>query len=145
MINIRPSREQRLFGGVAVVLFLLVAAINNDHARVLERNKVPQWLRHSDPLGAGRDQLLDYTQLPHAENPSNSDLYTTITNTTAETMIPGGAHAPGFTVFDRLYLRAGTFYVVTADPSSWPPRRYLIAKPLKKETGQDLEPTDEVS
>ena len=145
MIYIR--REQRLFGVVAVIVFLLVAAINSDHARVSVRNEVPQWLKHSDPLGAGRDQLHkdDYTQLPHAENPSNYDLYTTITNTTAETTIPGGAHAPGFTVFDRLYLRAGTLYVVTADPSSWPPRRYLISKPLEKGTGQDLEPTDEVS
>ena len=121
------------------MIFLLVAAINNDHAQVSVRNKVPQWLKHSE---LHED---DYTQLPHAENPSNHDLYATTTNTTAETMIPGGAHAPDFTVFDRLYLRAGTFYVVTADQSSWPPKRYLIAKPSEKGTGQDLEPTDEVS
>ena len=145
MIYIR--REHQLFGVVAVVIFLLIAAVNNDYTRVSVRNKVPEWLKHSDPLGAGRDQIHedDHTKLPHTENPSDYDLYTTITNTTAETTIPGGAHAPGFTVFDRLYLRAGTFYVVTADPSSWPPRRYLIAKPFEKGTGQDLEPTDEVS
>jgi len=144
MIHIR--RDQRLFVAVVVVVFLLIAAINNDHVRVSVQSKVPQWRKHSNSTDAGRYQLHeDYIPRPHADLPSYHHFDTTIANTTAETVIPGGAHAPGFTVFDRLYLRAGTFYVVTADPSSWPPRRFLIAKPFEIGTGQDLEPTDEVS
>lgn len=146
MIYIR--RDQRLLVVVAVVVFLLlIAAINNDHVRVSVKTKVPQWLKHSDSPDAELYQPHeeDYIPLPHANSPSNHHFDTTIANTTAETVIPRGAHAPGFTVFDQLYLRAGIFYVVTADPSSWPPRRLLVAKPVEMGGGHDSEPTDEVS
>ena len=145
MIYIR--RDQRLFVVVAVVVFLLlIAASSNDHVPVSVQSKVPkvpQWLKHSNPPDTGRYQPHDIPLL-HAKPPSNHH-FGTIASTTAETVIPGGAHAPGFTIFDRLYLRAGIFYVVTANPSSWPPRRYLIAKPLEVGAGHQLEPTDEVS
>ncbi|EDR06835.1 uncharacterized protein LACBIDRAFT_299738 [Laccaria bicolor S238N-H82] len=144
MIYIR--RDQRLFVVVAVVVFLLfIAALNNDHVRVSVQNKVPQWLKQSDPAYAGQYQPHeeDYIPRPHADSSPPNHHFDTIANTTAETVIPGGAHAPGFTVFDRLYLRAGIFYVVTADPSSWPPRRYLLAKPFEMGAGKELEPTDE--
>ena len=148
MIHIR--RDQRLFVVVAVVVFLLlIAAISNDNVRVSVQSKVPkvpQWLKHSDRPYAGQYQPQedDYIPLLHANPPPNHH-FDTIANTTAETVIPGGAHAPGFTVFDRLYVRAGIFYVVTADPSAWPPRRYLIAKPVEMGAGHESEPTDEVS
>ena len=148
MIHIR--RDQRLFVVIAVVVFLLlIAASSNDHVPVSVQSKVPkvpQWLKHSDRPYAGQYQPQedDYVPLLHANPPPNHH-FDTIANTTAETVIPGGAHAPGFTVFDRLYLRAGIFYVVTADPSSWPPRRYLIAKPVQMGAGHESEPTDEVS
>ncbi|KAF8997469.1 hypothetical protein BDQ17DRAFT_1283867 [Cyathus striatus] len=58
-----------------------------------------------------------------------------------ETTIPVGAHVHGFTVFDHLYVRNGTFYVVTSDVSSFPPRRNLIGRPV--EMDKDFEPTDE--
>ena len=149
MIYIRRDQRQKVV--VAVVVFLLlISASSNDHVRVSVQSKVPkvpQWLKHSDRPGAGKYQPHedDYIQRPHTDSPSNHHFDTTIANTTAETVIPGGAHAPGFTIFDRLYLRAGIFYVVTADPNSWPPRRYLIGKPLEMGPGHQLEPTDEVS
>jgi len=139
---------RRVFVVVAVAVFLLlIATINNDHVRVSVQSKVPQWLKHSNSTDAGQYQPHeeDYIPLPHAGSPPIDHFDTTIASTTAETVIPGGAHAPGFTVFDRLYLRAGTFYVVTADPSSWPPRRFLMAKPFEMGSGQASEPTDEVS
>ncbi|KAF8608097.1 hypothetical protein BDV93DRAFT_531287 [Ceratobasidium sp. AG-I] len=37
------------------------------------------------------------------------------------------AHAPGWTVFDRLYMLNGTVYVVVSDPSSTPERRMMTS------------------
>jgi len=37
------------------------------------------------------------------------------------------AHAPGWTVFDRLYMLNGTLYVVLSDPSSAPDRRMMTS------------------
>ncbi|KAG9083086.1 hypothetical protein FRC07_014020, partial [Ceratobasidium sp. 392] len=37
------------------------------------------------------------------------------------------AHAPGWTVFDRLYMLNGTVYVVLSDPSSAPARRMMTS------------------
>jgi hypothetical protein len=60
------------------------------------------------------------------------------------TTIPHGANTNGFTVFDNLYLRDGTFYVITSEPSSFPPRREMISKPMNMGPDADLEPTDQV-
>lgn len=61
------------------------------------------------------------------------------------TTIPDGAHSYGFTIFDNLYLRSGTFYVVTAaDPSEFPSRNALIAAPLEKGSNFDQEADDTV-
>ncbi|RDB18385.1 EGF domain-specific O-linked N-acetylglucosamine transferase [Hypsizygus marmoreus] len=65
------------------------------------------------------------------------------TSTTKETTIPGITSVPGFTLLDRLYLRNGTFYVVTSDISSFPPRRNMITRPVDIGRGQNMEPTDE--
>jgi hypothetical protein len=56
------------------------------------------------------------------------------------------AHAPGWTIFDRLYVREGTIYIVTDYPELVPPHNEITS------TGQmvgdggnnlpDLEPTD---
>ncbi|CAK5272741.1 unnamed protein product, partial [Mycena citricolor] len=45
------------------------------------------------------------------------------------TTIPSGAHAHGYTLFDHMYLRNGTFYVVTANRSAFPPIPQLLAPP----------------
>ncbi|KIK62619.1 hypothetical protein GYMLUDRAFT_164784 [Collybiopsis luxurians FD-317 M1] len=53
------------------------------------------------------------------------------------TKIPGGAHSHGFTIFDNLYLRNGTFYVVTTDRESFPTLDALIAAPFDLGSGFD--------
>lgn len=62
-----------------------------------------------------------------------------------ESAILGVTAIPGFTLFDRLYLRNGTFYVVSSDMTSLPPRRNILAPPVDVGKGHDMEPTDRVS
>ncbi|KAJ7258492.1 hypothetical protein C8J57DRAFT_1472258 [Mycena rebaudengoi] len=61
------------------------------------------------------------------------------------TTIPSGAHVPGFTLLDHLYLRNGTFYIITSDRASFPPRENLLSRPVEVVGGDwvDTEPTDE--
>ncbi|KAE9403554.1 hypothetical protein BT96DRAFT_878635 [Gymnopus androsaceus JB14] len=58
------------------------------------------------------------------------------------TRIPGGAHSYGYSIFDNLYLRNGTFYVVTADRSRFPSLDALLAVPLDRGVGFDLTAND---
>lgn len=64
-----------------------------------------------------------------------------------ETAIPSNdgrsAHSTGYTIFDDLYLRNGTFYVVTSNVSAFPNRLSLISRPLDMGK-EDLTPTDQV-
>ncbi|KAF8193270.1 hypothetical protein K438DRAFT_1829391 [Mycena galopus ATCC 62051] len=60
-----------------------------------------------------------------------------------ETTIPNGAHVHGFTVLDNIYLRNGTFYVVTDDRASFPPRDRLLSLPVQLVKDANTEPTDE--
>lgn len=62
-----------------------------------------------------------------------------------ESTILGVTTIPGFTLFDRLYLRNGTFYVVSSDTTSLPPRRNILAPPVDVGKGHNMEPTDRVS
>ncbi|TFK32748.1 hypothetical protein BDQ12DRAFT_771399 [Crucibulum laeve] len=66
-----------------------------------------------------------------------------LNDVSTETTIPSGAHVHGFTILDRVYLRNGTFYILTSDASRFPPRRNLISRPWKKVMGLNLDPTDE--
>jgi hypothetical protein len=45
------------------------------------------------------------------------------------------AHAPGWTIFDRLYALDGTLYVVTDDPASLPEKKFMISTALRIENG----------
>lgn len=52
--------------------------------------------------------------------------------------VPGTAvvaHAPGWTIFDRLYALNGTLYVVTDDPASLPDRKFIISTALRIANG----------
>ena len=62
-----------------------------------------------------------------------------------ETTLPAGAPAPGFTIFDRLYVWNGTIYAVTSDPTTFPQLRYILSQPKNQGEGQNLEPTSRVS
>lgn len=59
------------------------------------------------------------------------------------TTIPISEHAYGFTILDHLYLRGGTFYVMTSEPSSFPLAKHMLNQPLDLDLDQD--PTDKVS
>ncbi|KAF8886772.1 hypothetical protein BD779DRAFT_606449 [Infundibulicybe gibba] len=58
-----------------------------------------------------------------------------------ETTIPG-PRTHGFTIFDQLYLRGGVFYVVTSEPTNFPPRGHILSRPIDRTQGADTEPTD---
>ncbi|PPQ76079.1 hypothetical protein CVT26_004600 [Gymnopilus dilepis] len=59
----------------------------------------------------------------------------------AETTLPIGTPASGFTIFDRLYVRNGTLYVVASDSSSLPHLKFIISKPEDRGGGRNLDPT----
>jgi hypothetical protein len=101
------------------------------------------------------DASLALPLVPYASHNDNSStrvesaVYALASQTTPsgwrETTIPNGAHIHGFTVLDSIYLRNGTFYVVTANRTSFPPRDRLLSRPVELRAGADTEPTDEVS
>ncbi|RDB18390.1 hypothetical protein Hypma_000336 [Hypsizygus marmoreus] len=59
----------------------------------------------------------------------------------AETTMPAGTLVPGFALLDRLYLRNGTFFIVS-NSTAFPPRSDIISRPLDIGANHDLEPTD---
>ncbi|KAF8641810.1 hypothetical protein AX16_009791 [Volvariella volvacea WC 439] len=50
---------------------------------------------------------------------------------------------PGFTMYERMYLLNGTFYIVTSDERKFPPKQHILSKPLEVGHGLDLTPTDQ--
>ncbi|KAF5324356.1 hypothetical protein D9619_011337 [Psilocybe cf. subviscida] len=58
-----------------------------------------------------------------------------------ETTLPTTGHTPGFTIFDHLYLRNKTFYVVTSSPDAFPPLSHILSQPKDKRPGQNIDPT----
>jgi hypothetical protein len=67
------------------------------------------------------------------------------TSTHVETKILGSELVPGFSLLDRLYLRNGTFFIVTANRSMFPPERNIVAPGVDIGVGHSIEPTDKVS
>ncbi|KAF9256393.1 hypothetical protein L218DRAFT_881821, partial [Marasmius fiardii PR-910] len=59
-----------------------------------------------------------------------------------KTTIPSDAPTKGFTIFDELYLRDGTLYVVTDTPDSFPPLSDILSKPERRGSGASLAPTE---
>jgi hypothetical protein len=60
-----------------------------------------------------------------------------------ETTQPG-SNTHGFNLFDNLYLRNGTFYIVTSIPSSFMPRNHIVSRPIPRGEGVDIQATDQV-
>jgi len=60
-----------------------------------------------------------------------------------ETTQPG-SNTHGFNLFDNLYLRNGTFYIVTSTPSSFMPRNHIVSRPIPRGEGVDIQATDQV-
>ncbi|KAG7086793.1 hypothetical protein E1B28_002721 [Marasmius oreades] len=59
-----------------------------------------------------------------------------------QTTIPSDAHTHGFTVFEELYLRDGTLYIMTDNPDSFPPLSHILSQPGRRAAGVSLTPTD---
>ncbi|KAL0576132.1 hypothetical protein V5O48_005850 [Marasmius crinis-equi] len=57
------------------------------------------------------------------------------------TTIPHNAFTHGFTIFDELYLRDGTLYVVTPNRKSFPRLPDMLAKPIQRKPGVSVVPT----
>ena len=60
-----------------------------------------------------------------------------------ETTQPG-SNTHGFNLFDALYLRNGTFYIVTSTPSSFMPRNHIVSRPTPRGEGVGIQATDQV-
>ncbi|KAK7019144.1 hypothetical protein R3P38DRAFT_2981304 [Favolaschia claudopus] len=97
-----------------------------------------------------RNPALPPSNGQHMNQPQSTldlDLSVTETATTTwdwqRTTIPNDAHVHGFTVFDNIYLRNGTFYVVTEDAADLPPIERLLSRPLERKPGVDTTPTNE--
>lgn len=100
-------------------------------------------------FSALRDSIAGFGEF-HKANFHGADIVSTLeghhldsTLTSIETTLPGDT-ANGFTVFDRLYLRKGTFFIVTSNASDFPPLRDMIAPGMDIDAGHDLEPTPKV-
>jgi hypothetical protein len=76
--------------------------------------------------------------------PSKHQVLSASTSTQIETRILGSELVPGFSLLDRLYLRNGTFFIVTANRSTFPPKRNIIAPGVDIGVGHSSEPTDKV-
>jgi hypothetical protein len=84
---------------------------------------------------------------------ASSDTF--LASTEEETTIPStvsasdpsvrvSAHAYGYTIFDKLYLRNGTFFVVTRDVESMPARERILSKSEGVPGGMGVDATDQV-
>ncbi|KAF8996225.1 hypothetical protein BDQ17DRAFT_1392068 [Cyathus striatus] len=121
-----PTRSLLLVLIIAFLVVLFVDLDTESHRPRLRSIPLPYVSKFLDSSDPSREPIHPIRTLP---------------GVTTETTIPGGAHVHGFTVFDHLYVRNGTFYVVTSDVSSFPPRKNLIGRPV--ELDKDFEPTDE--
>lgn len=61
-----------------------------------------------------------------------------------ETILPPGTHASGFTIYERLYVWNGTFYVVTRDKNAHPDLKHVLSKGMDRGTTENIDPTDKV-
>ncbi|KAF9028019.1 hypothetical protein BDZ89DRAFT_1015275 [Hymenopellis radicata] len=87
-----------------------------------------------------RDLSPPITDLAEASSSATEFGSATLQNGFPETTIPGNAVVHGFTVLDNVYLRGGTFFIVTKNISAFPERRFIISRPA--ELGRGDEPTD---
>lgn len=121
-------RQPALVGTVVTGCLLLLLAAHSDHWRSISTRGLPSlrwntaqpdfcsnlggstsksWLdARTQPTGLGITSLL----VPYALGPD----------------LKVGAHTWGYSVLDRLYLRNGTFIIVTSDRSSLPLKEEII-------------------
>ncbi|KIM38055.1 hypothetical protein M413DRAFT_448087 [Hebeloma cylindrosporum] len=115
-----------LITGSAFLLFFSSSPQLIDHvANVSMKVPYSPWAGRVDCKGEGAFHLQDHSK----------------TEAITETTLPGGAPAPGFTIFDRLYIWNGTMFAVTSNPRAFPQIRYILSQPKEQREGNNLEPT----
>ncbi|KAE9403549.1 hypothetical protein BT96DRAFT_990210 [Gymnopus androsaceus JB14] len=82
-----------------------------------------------------------YSPIPIASEHNNANANAALSY--KSTTIPDGAHANGFTIFDNLYLRNGTLFVVTANVEAFPAKEAILSAPLDMAAGRENLPTNE--
>ncbi|KAG5652638.1 hypothetical protein H0H81_004250 [Sphagnurus paluster] len=129
--------------GIIVVIFsaLLTWRRGIYHPKTLTHNRPPLPIRHDKVTVTPSDTKVH----PDTQAPSHATKETTKDATEARkwlTSIPEGAHVEGFTLIDNLYMRNGTFYIVTPHKSKFPPMENVLSQPLELGTDANMEPTD---
>jgi len=77
--------------------------------------------------------------------PVAAEAVLTLQNTRiTETTLPGIVPVTGFTIFDRLYVKNGTLFVVSSKPTAFPEKNRILARPLDTGHGHPLDPTPQV-
>lgn len=66
-------------------------------------------------------------------------------STSSETTLPVNSATPGFTIFDRLYVRNKTLYAVTSNPEAFPSLVYILSQAKDRKNGENIDPTSKVS
>lgn len=123
-------RRQPAFVGVVVTAcLLLLLATNSDHWRGIST----QGLRWSAPQSEFYSNLCGPTGIQNSEDWLGARMQPTDLGTTTPPVfyalgsdLKVGAHTWGYSVLDRLYLRNGTFYIVTSDRDSLPTKAEII-------------------
>lgn len=156
MNGIRRSQRLPVYLAAGALFILVLVFYSGGHATTIAKSK--SWLFSGEGSGSsgrksgwfGLDEDLESLE-EGASARKNPLALTTEETVIPSTPIPSNpttqqkAHVHGFTVFDKLYLRGGTLYVVTSDPD-FPPRNLLLAKPLPltNEDQSGFVATDEV-
>lgn len=140
MATLFTRREQRhiaLFGAVvAVCLLVLFSTYSGDWRISTPRLRMLQW---SSELGCASGLEDENNGQKTAARPP--EIHPWEVETTApmvtyrDTKI--GAHTWGFNVLDNIYLRNGTFYIVTNDRDSVPPKEEIIHRLGRLSTHDD--------
>ena len=147
-----------VFVFVAVASTWVYATDTLDMDMSLPNIEAPEWLRvRPKPIALEETKYEEDVQESNTQSDPTATISPTILkpanhlaqvssqNNVIETTIPRGAYIQGFTVLDNLYMKNGTFFIVTSDAASkFPLRSSMISKPLIKSAGVDIEPTDQV-
>ena len=125
-------RQPALVGTVVTAFLLLLLATHSDHWRDISARGLPtlQW----GALQPGCcSNLSSPVTIQIVENGLGAQTQPTDLETTTPMVpyvlgsdVPVGAHTWGYNVLDRLYLRNGTFYIVTSNRESVPPKVEII-------------------
>ncbi|TEB37366.1 hypothetical protein FA13DRAFT_1726446 [Coprinellus micaceus] len=126
-------RRQPALVGAVVTACLLLLATNSDHWRSISTRGLPT-LRWSAPQSELYSNLCGPTSIQNSEDlrlgtrTQPTDLGTTTPSVpyALGSDLKVGAHTWGYSVLDRLYLRNGTFYIVTSDRDSLPTKAEII-------------------